>query len=66
MGIFQTIIRSNHQEIFQEDTPILHLSVLDIGTNYQDFLAGTQMIIIDKVDDIERIEMASLAPIEIE
>ena len=65
MGIFQNIIRNNNPEIFQEDTPILCLSLPDIGTNQKDFLAGTQMIIIDKVDDIERIEMASLAPIEI-
>ena len=51
------------QKIFKK-TRIPHLSPLDIDTNHQAFLAGTQQSNRDKLDDIGRISKASIAPIE--
>ena len=51
------------QKIFKK-TRIPHLSPLDIDTNHQAFLAGTQQSNRDKLDDIGRISKASIAHIE--
>ena len=66
MGSFQTIIRKNHPEIFQEDTYTPPLSPPDIGTNQQACFAVTHQSNIYKADGIGHIEKASIAPIDME
>ena len=51
---------------FFKKTHLLPLFRPDIGTNREDFLAGTQQSNREKADDIRSIEKAISAPIETE
>ena len=51
---------------FFKKTHLLPLHPLDIGTNHQDFPAGTQQSNLEKADEIVCTENVSIAPIEMD
>ena len=66
MGRFQTTIRDNHPEIFQEDTSPLPLYPPEIVINHQYCITGTQQSNKDKSNEIGCTAKSIIAPIYME